>query len=176
MMTNSTVLTRLTDTVYKPSLIILLLFMVYISILAIATVTAVAGLRMEPSWVRASIPFLDIIGKLISQDNSEAYKLLDSLGIALIALIGANLFHRAKSPGARFENVVLVASLALAVLQLLLVRLLPNTETAADQLVDGDRLVIHLHSLLTRNANIAIALLSAAVGTKIIANNEGSGT
>lgn len=131
-----------------------------------AVVYSVHTDSMEPQWVSTVAPAFRLVGDILSSDAEQSYRVADVVSVTLLGLVvGIFLRRCAENPG-RVEVALVVGLLLLALVQLVLSMGMPTPEEAELTLRAGSQLALDLQSLLSRNANVALSIVGAALGVQ----------
>jgi hypothetical protein len=153
--------------IYPLFLFLLVVFMILAISISGLMIYHVAKELIEPDWMRASLPLINKISQLFNPTDNETSRTLDAVFIAITALMMGIFLKRCASENNRLEVVLIVFFTLAAMLQLSLILIMPGAEVAASIISDGDKFVTKLSIILSRNANIAIAISFAAMGIQL---------
>lgn len=165
----------------KVTLIIYWLFMLVIIAGMVGSMTLAGSVlyyfytgAWEPKWIAQTIPLLEIASKLFNPVEGDASKVLDSLYILTVALVMGVFLRRCSSKTHSFEMLIVIFFFLSGILQLSFFLALPLTSEARQSIAHGEVIVRHLALILSRNANIALAIFGAAMGIQVHRPGEGA--
>ena len=125
------------------------------------------GGAIEPDWFHTFIAKpLGFVAKIIKPSAGNA-RALSAITVLLTGMILGVFLNKCSSQENVLETFLTISFLILAVIQLVMISILPNALEAEGQLKNGKEIVENLTLLLKANANVAMAIFGAALGVKM---------
>jgi len=159
---------------YAPAMSLLLLSMLIVSIGGGVVYYYSAGLSgvIEPSFFKYVAHTFATVAELLRTENNASLQLLLSIVLFVSGLVMGVFLLRCVSTNNTLEVLITITFLTFALIQLLIVALLPDIDHASEYVSDAESLLGGTTIVLKASANMCIAIFGASVGVNINQENE----
>jgi len=165
---------RVARIIYPPFMVLLLALMAGTIFISSVVIYYTTEESIEPTWLVDLAPVLKLVGILFNTTENDASRALDTLYVAVIGLVMGVFLRRCAAGANRWEISAIVLFLLTGGAQLFLILMLPTPAVASLGISGGKEIVTNLSILLARNANISLAIFSAALGIQLKSANKGN--